>query len=74
MVCVKKVNVCGQSFAEELYTMLMTSFKESFSYSSLSVESAFEKLDDCEAKIHKIRNQKAYDYYQLLLLYPLLLN
>ena len=62
----KSVRVCGQVFSEEMYQLFLTSFKENFSYSSLSVESAFEEVDDCNARIHSLRNQKAYEYYQML--------
>lgn len=62
----KKVNVCGQLFSQDLYSLFMTDFIDKFSYSSLSVESIFEELDDCEEKTHSLRNEKAYEFYQLL--------
>jgi len=62
----KKVVVDGQVFSKELYNFLLTGFKESFSYSSLSIESAFEQLEDCEAALNQLRDQNAYQFYKLL--------
>lgn len=62
----KVVVVEGQTIPKELYDFFMTGFKESFAYSSLSVESAFEKLEDLEAELKQIRDDFAYEYYKLL--------
>lgn len=62
----EQINVYGQVFTKEMYTFLMNSFKESFSHASLSVERAFEEVKDCEITKKRIKNEKSYEYYQLL--------
>lgn len=62
----KVVIVEGQMIPKDLYDFFLTGFKESFAYSSLSVESAFEKLEDCEAGLKQIRDELSYEYYKCL--------
>lgn len=60
------VRIGGQYFSKELFDFFMTGFKESFSHGSLSIESAFVELEDCEAELNQMRDCHAYEYYKLL--------
>lgn len=62
----KNVVVGGQLFSKDIYDYLMTRFKESFSHASLSVEQAFEELDDCIVKLNQIQRKESHEYYELL--------
>ena len=62
----EKINIGGQYFSKDLYDFFMVSFKESFAHTSLSIESAFEELEDCEAKLKQIKNNYCYDYFKAL--------
>ena len=62
----EKINIGGQYFSKDLYDFFMVSFKESFAHTSLSIESAFEELEDCEAKLKQIKNKYCYDYFKAL--------
>ena len=61
-----EVSVSGQLFSQELYQFFLTSFKESFSYSSLSIESAFEELKNCDILFRELSNEKSCEYYEML--------
>lgn len=62
----EQVNIYGQVFTREIYDFLMNSFKESFSHASLSVERAFEEVKNCEITQRRMKDEKSYEYYQLL--------
>ena len=62
----KDLIIGGQYFSKDLFDFLMVRFKESFSHASLSVERAFEKLDDCEAELSQICDENVYNYYKSL--------
>lgn len=62
----KGVVIGGKHFKLDEYEFLMTRFKESFSHASLSVERAFEKLEDYEIKLNRIKDTNSLYYYQLL--------
>ncbi len=60
------VIINGQVFSRELFDTFMTEFKESFAHTSLSVEAAFDDINECESELNAIRNQEVYDFYRLL--------
>lgn len=62
----EKIVIGGHFFNVDLYNYLMIRFKESFSHSSLSVEKAFEILDDCEASLNVILSEESNQYYKML--------
>ena len=62
----KGLIIGGKFFSQDIYNFLLTRFKESFSHASLSVERAFEKLDNCDSRLNKIKSDEAYQYYSLL--------
>ena len=62
----EKIRIGGQEFSKDLFDFFMVSFKESFSHTSLSIESAFEELEDCEAKLIQIKSKYSYDSFMAL--------
>ena len=62
----KGVVIAGKFFEQELFDYLLTSFKDSFAHTSLTIESAFKELDDCDVELNKIMDEKVYEYYSLL--------
>ena len=44
----KGVVIAGKFFEQELFDYLLTTFKDSFAHTSLTIESAFKELDECE--------------------------
>lgn len=62
----KGVIIAGHFFEHELFNYLLTSFKDSFTHTSLTIESAFKDLDDCDVELNRLLDEKAYEYYSLL--------
>lgn len=62
----ESVIIGGTSFSKELFDDLILRYKESFSRSSLSVERAFEILEDFEAEKNSLCDDLSYEYYTLL--------
>ena len=56
--------VGGSFFDDKTFQLLMLRFKESFSYSSLSIEKAFTELHELENKYDEIQNKVSTDYYE----------
>ena len=56
----------GVFFEQNLFNHLMTKFKDGFSHASLSIERAFEDLDNWEVKLYNLKDECANDYYNLL--------
>ena len=54
----------GKFFDSYTYDNLLLSFKDSFSRASLSVELAFNHLEEVEMEYDSIKSQLAYDLYQ----------
>lgn len=60
------VVVAGKKISLSAYEYLVSSFKEAFSHTSLSVEKAFEELEKCNITLEKSMDKNAYEYYLLL--------
>jgi len=60
------VIIMGHNFNTSLFSHLLVGFKEAFSHSSLTIEKAFEELEDLNLNISSGRSQDAYEYYSLL--------
>ena len=56
----------GGTFQHEEYEYLLNSFKEAFSYSSLSIERAFESVDQYKLLIESEKNNLSNKIYELL--------
>lgn len=62
----KTVSIYGKEFEAEVFEYLLSRFKEAFSHSSLTIESAFKELDELDDTIEKNKSVEAYNYYQML--------
>lgn len=62
----KYVVISGKEFEKELFDELLMLFKEAFSHSSSSIESAFSKLDNLTAEIDKERDENAVKLFNAL--------
>lgn len=62
----EKVIVGGKSFDYDVFEYLLSRFKEAFSHSSLTIESAFRNLDEFDLALEDGKNQRSYDCYQAL--------
>lgn len=62
----KEVTVSGVSYDYDTFLYLFRNFKEAFSHASLSIEKAFDELDNCEYELEINKNKEGYDYFQLL--------
>jgi len=62
----KGVVIAGKFFEQELFDYLLTTFKDSFAHTSLTIESAFKELDECDLEFNKIKSDTVYEYYKLL--------
>lgn len=62
----KYVVINGKEFKKELFDELLMLFKEAFSHSSSSIESAFLKLDSLTAEIDKERNENSAKLFKAL--------
>lgn len=60
------VMVGGINFSEQSYEYLLNRFKEAFSHSSLSIEQAFDELEQYTINLESTISKNAYDYYSLL--------
>ena len=62
----EKIVIAGKSFDYDVFTFLLSRFKEAFSHSSLTIEQAFKECDDLEFEINTSKDSKAYEYYECL--------
>ena len=57
------VAIAGQVFPYDTFEYLLNRFKEAFSHTSLTIEEAFQELDDLDLIINSSLNEEAYQYY-----------
>lgn len=62
----EKIVIAGKSFDYDVFTFLLSRFKEAFSHASLTIEQAFKECDDLEFEINASKDSKAYEYYECL--------
>ena len=62
----EKIVIAGKSFDYDVFTFLLSRFKEAFSHASLTIEQAFKECDDLEFEINTSKDSKAYEYYECL--------
>ena len=62
----EKIVIAGKSFDYDVFTFLLSRFKEAFSHASLTIEQAFKGCDDLEFEINASKDSKAYEYYECL--------
>ncbi len=62
----EKIVIAGKSFDYDVFTFLLSRFKEAFSHASLTIEQAFKECDDLEFEINTAKDSKAYEYYECL--------
>lgn len=62
----EKIVIAGKSFEYDVFTFLLSRFKEAFSHASLTIEQAFKECDDLEFEINTSKDSKAYEYYECL--------
>ena len=62
----KQVVIGGKSFEQDVFEYLLNRFKEAFSHSSLTIESAFKELDDLNRALKQNMSEEANEYFQLL--------
>lgn len=62
----EKIVIAGKSFDYDVFTFLLSRFKEAFSHASLTIEQAFKECDDLEFEINVSKDSKAYEYYECL--------
>ena len=62
----EKIVIAGKSFDYDVFTFLLSRFKEAFSHASLTIQQAFKECDDLEFEINTSKDSKAYEYYECL--------
>ena len=62
----EKIVIAGKSFDYDVFTFLLSRFKEAFSHASLTIEQAFKECDYLEFEINTSKDSKAYEYYECL--------
>jgi len=62
----KQVVIGGKTFEKDVFEYLLSRFKEAFSHSSLTIESAFQELDDLNLALKQNMSEEANEYFQLL--------
>ena len=60
------VVLSGQVFSYNLFMYLLSSFKEGFSHSSLTIEEAFKELEDLDLIINSSMDMTAFNHYNNL--------
>ena len=60
------VVLSGQVFSYNLFMYLLSSFKEGFSHSSLTIEEAFKELEDLDLIINSSMDMTAFNHYDNL--------
>lgn len=60
------INISGIDFDYKTFASLLGSFKEAFSHASLSIEEAFQELEQYEHELRNAMDLHAFDYYYLL--------
>lgn len=60
------VIISGQFFSKDLFKYLLTHFNEAFSHSSLTIEKAFQELDDFDRKLNNSMDENSHKYFALL--------
>ena len=60
------VVVSGQKFSYRFFMYLLSSFKEAFSHTSLTIEEAFQDLENFDMIINTSMDTTAFNYYNLL--------
>lgn len=56
----------GKRFSREVFEYLLSRFKEGFSHSSLTIEEAFEELDNLDFIIDKAKDDDSFEKFQSL--------
>lgn len=62
----KQIIIGRKSFDSDVFEYLLNRFKEAFSHSSLTIESAFKELEDLDFIIKQQKDDMSNQFYQLL--------